>query len=116
MERLIAIKISERHIETLEREKADSVQEIERIRINEHDALSKVATLETRVNEREWEMEELLQSKNEQRASTVQVLESLLGSERTARAEASARAEALSLQLQATQGKLDALQQELTLV
>ncbi|GLJ14197.1 hypothetical protein SUGI_0227810 [Cryptomeria japonica] len=116
MERLTIIERSERHIETLEREKADLVQEVERIKITEQDALSKVATLEARVDEREREMEDLLQSTNEQRASTVQVLESLLGSERAARAEANARAEALSLQLQTTQGKLDALQQELTSV
>lgn len=116
MERLAAIERSERHIEALEREKADLLHEVDRIRRSEQEAVSKVSTLEARVDEREREMEELLQSTNEQRASTVQVLESLLGSERTARAEANARAEALSLQLQATQGKLDALQQELTSV
>lgn len=72
--------------------------------------------LEARVGEREKEIEKLLESNNEQRASTVQVLEALLETERAARAEANNRAEALSVQLQATQGKLDLLQQQMTTV
>jgi hypothetical protein len=72
--------------------------------------------LDERVDEREKQIGEMLQQNNQQRSSTVQVLESLLETEREACAEANKRAEALSLQLQATQGKLDMLQQELTSV
>jgi hypothetical protein len=73
-----------------------------------------VILLEKRVEEREKEIEEMLDQNNQQRSSTVQVLEGLLATEREARGEANRRAEALSLQLQATQGKLDMLQQEMT--
>ncbi|KAF8409185.1 hypothetical protein HHK36_005259 [Tetracentron sinense] len=116
MERVTQIERAERHIESLERQKADLLEETERFRISEMDALSKVERLEARVEEREKEIESLLKSNNEQRVSTVQVLESLLETERAARAEANNRAEALSVQLQSTQGKLDLLQQELTSV
>ncbi|XP_068665199.1 uncharacterized protein [Aristolochia californica] len=116
MERLTQIERTERHIETLERQKNGLMEEIERLRVSEMDANSKVELLEAQVEEREKEIERLLKSTNEQRASTVQVLESLLTTERAARAEANTRAEALSLQLQSTQGKLDSLQQELTSV
>ncbi|KAK6932614.1 Guanylate-binding protein/Atlastin, C-terminal [Dillenia turbinata] len=113
-ERLTQIERSARNIENLERQRADLANEVERIRTSEMEAISRVALLEARVEEREKELEKLLKSNNEQRATTVQVLEGLLESERAAHAEASNRAEALSLKLQATQGKLDALQQELT--
>lgn len=103
-----------RDIESLEREKTDLASEAERCRVAEMDAVSKVAMLEARVEEREKEIESLLKSNNEQRANTVQVLENLLETERRARAEATNRAETLSIQLQATQGKLDSLQQKLT--
>eukprot|EP00252_Welwitschia_mirabilis_P006983 TRINITY_DN1796_c0_g2_i1.p1 TRINITY_DN1796_c0_g2~~TRINITY_DN1796_c0_g2_i1.p1 ORF type:complete len:846 (+),score=251.56 TRINITY_DN1796_c0_g2_i1:162-2699(+) len=116
MERLTAIERAERHVEALEREKGDLLQELEMVKSSEQEALSKIQSLEARVDEREREMEELLQSTNEQRASTVHVLESLLSTERAARAEANNRAEALSLQLQSTQAKLDSLQQELNSV
>ncbi|XP_057499849.1 uncharacterized protein LOC130784029 isoform X1 [Actinidia eriantha] len=116
MERLAQIERAERHIENLGRQKADLAKEAERYRVAEMDAVSKVAMLEARVEEREKEIESLLKCNNEQRASTVQVLESLLETERAARAEANNRAEALSVQLQATQGKLDSLQQKLTRV
>lgn len=116
MERQNQIERTERHLESLERQKTDLADELERYRVSEMDALSKVATLEARVEEREKEIESLLKSNNEQRASTVQVLESLLETERAARAEATNRAEALSVQLQATQGKLDLLQQQMTTV
>lgn len=116
MERLAQIERSERHIESLERQKNDLAHEAERYRAAEMDAVSKVLILEARVEEREKEIESLLQSNNEQRLSTVQVLENLLETERAARAEANNRAEALSVQLQATQGKLDSLQQKLTQV
>ncbi|CAH2062631.1 unnamed protein product [Thlaspi arvense] len=114
MERLAQIERAERHIESLERQKNDLANEAERYRAAEMDAVAKVSMLEARVEEREKEIESLLKSNNEQRANTVQVLESLLETERAARAEANNRAEALSVQLQATQGKLDALQQKLT--
>ncbi|XP_043689451.1 guanylate-binding protein 2-like [Telopea speciosissima] len=116
MEQLAQIERVQRHIESLERQKADLVDEVEKFRVSEMDTLSKVTLLEARVEEREKEIESLLKSNNEQRASTVQVLENLLENERAARAEASRRAEALSVQLQSTQGKLDLLQQELTSV
>ncbi|KAI8567786.1 hypothetical protein RHMOL_Rhmol02G0149000 [Rhododendron molle] len=116
MERLAQIERSERLIESLDRQKCDLVIESERYRVAELDAISKVTMLEARVEEREKEIESLLKSNNEQRASTVQVLESLLETERAACAEANNRAEALSLQLQLTQGKLDSLQQKLTQV
>ncbi|KAJ4980552.1 hypothetical protein NE237_031389 [Protea cynaroides] len=116
MERLAQIERAERHIESLERQRTDLVDEVEKFRVSEMEALSKVALLEARVEEREKEIESLLKSNNEQRASTVHVLENLLENERAARAEASRRAEALSVQLQSTQGKLDLLQQELTSV
>nr|GMC83893.1 guanylate-binding protein 1-like [Ipomoea batatas] len=114
MERLARIERAERLIENLERQKADLTDEVSRHRAAEVDAQSKVAMLEARVEEREKEMESLLKSNNEQRATTVQVLERLLESERAARAESSNRAELLSVQLQATQGKLDLLQQQMT--
>ncbi|XP_012454136.1 uncharacterized protein LOC105776167 [Gossypium raimondii] len=116
MERLACIERAERQIENLEREKTDLEDELHRIRVSEMDAVSKVALLEGRVEEREKEIESLLKTNNEQRASTVKVLQDLLDSERAAHADANNRAEALSLQLQAAQAKLDQLQQELTSV
>ncbi|KAL2244419.1 guanylate-binding protein 1 [Sesamum indicum] len=114
MERLAQIERAERHAETLERQKGDLTNEMERYRAAERDALFKVEMLEERVREREKEIDSLLQSNNSQRKNTVQVLETLLESERAAHAEANNRAEALSVQLQVTQGKLDELSQELT--
>ncbi|XP_022848152.1 guanylate-binding protein 4 [Olea europaea var. sylvestris] len=114
MERLAQIERAERQVESLERQKADLADEVDRYRAAEMDALSRVATLEARVAEREKEIDSVLESNNHQRKSTVQVLESLLESERAAHAEANNRAEALSVQLQVTQGKLDELSQELT--
>ncbi|KAL8158472.1 hypothetical protein V2J09_000009 [Rumex salicifolius] len=116
MQRLAQIERAERQLENLDRQKRDLADELERLRASEVDANAKVVMLEARVEEREKEIETLMKSNNEQRASTVHVLESLLETERVARAEANRRAEALSVQLQATQGKLDALQQELTSV
>ena len=112
MERLALIERMERQVEALERDKAKMVEEIERLHQSEKDAMSKVTLLENSVDEREKEIDEMLKRNNQQRSNTVQVLESLLATEREACAEANKRAEALSLQLQATQGKLDMLQQE----
>ncbi|XP_073119301.1 uncharacterized protein [Henckelia pumila] len=112
MERLAQIERAERYAESLERQKADLANEVERYKAAEKDALFKVEMLEGRVREREKEIETHLQSSNNQRKNTVHVLESLLESERVAHAEANNRAEALSVQLQVTQGKLDSLSQE----
>ncbi|GMI72858.1 GUANYLATE-BINDING PROTEIN-LIKE 3 [Hibiscus trionum] len=116
MERLAQIERAERQIENLERQKTDLEDELHRIRSSEMDAVSKVGLLEARVEEREKEIESLLKTNNDQRTSTVKVLQDLLDSERAAHADANERAEALSLQLQAAQSKLDSLQQELTSV
>ncbi|RRT67335.1 hypothetical protein B296_00011994 [Ensete ventricosum] len=116
MERLALIEKAERQVENLERDRYKLIDEIEGLRQLEIDAIDKAALLESRVQERETEIEEMLSQNNEQRSKTVHVLESLLATERAARAEANNRAESLSLQLQVTQGKLDSLQQELTSV
>lgn len=116
MERLAHIERAERQIDHLEREKNDLANELESLRASELDANAKVRLLEAQVEERQKEIESLMKSNNEQRANTVQVLESLLETERVARGEANRRAEALSHQLQATQAKLDMIQQELTSV
>ncbi|KAL5715833.1 hypothetical protein ACHQM5_017601 [Ranunculus cassubicifolius] len=116
MERLNQIERAERTVENLQRQKNDLIAERDRLRDSEMEAVSKVALLEARVDERETEIESLLSLNNEQRSSTVQVLESLLETERAARADANHRAETLSMQLQTAQSKLDALQQELTSV
>lgn len=114
MERLAVIERVQRQIESLERQKTDLTNEVNRIRESELEALSKVALLEARVEEREKEIESLLESNNEQRASTVKKLEDLLESERQSRAAANAMAERLSLEVQSAQAKLDEMQQELT--
>ena len=114
MERLALIERAERQIESLERETAKLEDQLSTARASEAGAISKVSLLEDRLDDTEREMEQILSQNNEQRSNTVQVLESLLSTERQARLEASNRAEALSLQLQTTQGKLDLLQQELT--
>ncbi|XP_020571034.1 plectin-like isoform X2 [Phalaenopsis equestris] len=112
MERLTLIERAQRQVENLEREKSTLIEEVTRLRSCELEATSKADLLERRLEEREREIEESLSRSNEQRSSTVHVLESLLATERAALAEANNRAEALSIQLQATQSKLDALQQE----
>ncbi|EEC72987.1 hypothetical protein OsI_06894 [Oryza sativa Indica Group] len=116
MEKLAVIERIQRQVDRLEQEKVNLLDEVQKMHKSETDALSKVALLESRVAEREKEIEELMIQSNEQRSSTVHVLESLLSTERAARAEANKRAEALSLQLQSTQSKLDVLHQELTSV
>ncbi|RLM74516.1 guanylate-binding protein 1-like [Panicum miliaceum] len=103
----------ERQVDALERDKAKMVEEIERLHQSEKGVMSKVTLFENSV---EKEIDEMLKRNNQQRSSTVQVLESLLATEREACAKANKRAEAFSLQLQATQGKLDMLQQELASV
>ncbi|CAI9292999.1 unnamed protein product [Lactuca saligna] len=115
-DRLTQLTKLQQHIETLSRQKTDLSHKLNQFQSAEMDAISKVSILEARVEEREKEIENLLNTNNEQRANTVQVLESLLETERAARAEATNRAEALSVQLQATQGKLDLLQQQMTTI
>ncbi|CAL5058560.1 unnamed protein product [Urochloa decumbens] len=114
IEKVAVIERIQRQVDRLEQEKVNLSGEVQRMHNSESDAWSKVTLLESRVAEREKEMDDLLSRSNEQRSSTVHVLESLLATERAARAEANKRAEALSLQLQSTQGKLDVLHQELT--
>ncbi|XP_062223447.1 uncharacterized protein LOC133922230 [Phragmites australis] len=114
MEKVAVIERIQRQVDRLEQDKVNLLGEVQRMRNSESDAWSKVTMLESRVAEREKEMDDLLSRSNEQRSSTVHVLESLLATERAARSEANKRAEALSLQLQSTQGKLDILHQELT--
>ncbi|KAJ4839705.1 hypothetical protein Tsubulata_012685 [Turnera subulata] len=116
MERLAQIERAQRHVENLEREKADLVDELDRIRSSEMDAVSKVALLESRVEAREKEIESLLKSNNEERADTVKALQKLLDDERKAHNVANKRAEDFSLQLEVARAKLDSLQQELTSV
>ncbi|KAJ9136112.1 hypothetical protein P3X46_033223 [Hevea brasiliensis] len=116
IERLAQIERAQRHIESLERERTDLADAVDRIRVSEMEALSKVSLLEARVEEREKEIESLLKSNNEQRASTVKGLQDLLDYERKAHSVANKRAEDLSLQLEAARAKLDSLQQELTSV
>ncbi|XP_002972590.2 guanylate-binding protein 1 [Selaginella moellendorffii] len=113
MERLAGIEKAERHAEALAREKEGLLQELETAKVAEQDASTKCQSLERRLEEREHEMEVLLQEAHEQRISTAHVLEGLLTSERAAHAEASGRAEALSIQLQGVQAKLDSFQHEL---
>ncbi|PQQ13548.1 guanylate-binding protein 7-like [Prunus yedoensis var. nudiflora] len=96
MERLAQIERAERHIESLQREQKD---------LDDEHELKK-----------EKEIESLLKSNNEQRTSTVHVLQGLLDSERAEHADANNWADSLSLQLEAAQVKLDSLQQELTSV
>ncbi|GFQ01495.1 guanylate-binding protein 7 [Phtheirospermum japonicum] len=114
IERLAQIERSERHVESLERERADLAIEVEAHREAEREALLKVEMMEDRLRKREKEIDEALQSGSSFRKEYVEGLESLLNSERAAHAEANNRADALSLQLQNTQGKLDQLSQELT--
>ncbi|CAN1807113.1 Guanylate-binding protein 6 [Linum perenne] len=116
MERLAQIERAHRMIENLERERGDLANELEKVRVSEIDALSRVEQLEGRVDEREREIEKLLKSNNEDRASNVRALQGLLEDERKAHSVANKRAEELSLQLEEARAKLDTLQQELTSV
>ena len=116
MERLAQIERAQRHIESLDRQKNDLACELERVRVSEMDAVSKVVLLEARVEEREKEIESLLKSNNVERASTVKALQDLLDDERKAHSVANKRAEDFSLQLEVARAKLDSLQQEFTSV
>ncbi|OWM77412.1 hypothetical protein CDL15_Pgr016809 [Punica granatum] len=116
MERLAQIERAERLIDSLERDKTELADKLKEARLSDHEAQSRIALLEARVEEREKEIESLLDKNNEQRASTVKVLQSLLDNERKACAEAISRVDDLSVQLQSAHAKIDLLQQELTSV
>ncbi|CAM6095658.1 unnamed protein product [Calypogeia fissa] len=116
VERLAAVERAEHRAEKLERDKIELGQELDQLKSQELESSTRASALERRLDEREQEMERLLKDYHEQRASTVGVLESLVASERAARADANGRAESLSLQLQTAQARLDSLQQELTTV
>ena len=114
MERLAHIERAERKIESLEREKDNLQNELQRVRDSEKDALGTVAKLEEKVQQREKDLEALLDKDKTHRRNSAQILEQLLETERQAHTQANNRAEALSLQLQSAQAKIDSLHQELT--
>ncbi|KAJ6707110.1 GUANYLATE BINDING PROTEIN [Salix viminalis] len=116
IERVAQIERAQRHVESLDRQKNNLASELERVRVSELEAVSKVSLLEARVEEREKEIESLLKSNNEERASTVKALQDLLEDERKAHSVANKRAEDFSHQLEVARAKLDALQQEFTSV
>lgn len=104
------------HCNTLNLDLCAIKQELHQVRLMEKEAITRVTSLELRLEEREREMEKLLADSNEQRLKTVEAFESLLTSERAAKMEAASRAEELSIQLQTVQGELDALQTQLVSV
>ncbi|KAL2588005.1 hypothetical protein AAZV13_13G145700 [Glycine max] len=114
MERLAQIERAERRIENLGREKDNLEAELRRVRDSEKDALTRAVKLEEKVQQREKDLEALLDKDKTHRRNSAQILEQLLETEREAHAQANNRAEALSLQLQSAQAKIDSLHQELT--
>lgn len=114
MERLTQIERAERKIESLGREKDNLEGELQRAKDSEKDALTRVVKLEEKVQQREKDLEALLDKDKTHRRNNAQILEQLLETEREAHAQANNRAEALSLQLQSAQAKIDSLHQELT--
>ncbi|KAE9597202.1 hypothetical protein Lal_00007593 [Lupinus albus] len=114
MERLAHIERAERKIESLEREKDNLEDELQRVRYSENDALTTVTKLEEKVQQREKDLEALLDKDKTHRRNNAQILEQLLETERQAHTQANNRAESLSLQLQSAQAKMDSLHQELT--
>ncbi|CAI8618276.1 unnamed protein product [Vicia faba] len=114
MERLAEIERAERRIETLVREKDNLEGELQRATYSEKDALTRVAKLEEKVQQREKDLEALLDKDKTHRKNNAEILEQLLETEREAHTQANNRAEALSLQLQSAQAKIDSLHQELT--
>ncbi|KAE9599266.1 putative guanylate-binding protein [Lupinus albus] len=114
MDRLAHIERAQRKIESLEREKYNVVDELNRVRDSENDALTRVSELEEKVEQREKDIDALLEKDGTNRRNNTQILEQLLETEREAHAQANNRAEALSIQLQSAQAKIDSLHQELT--
>jgi len=114
MERLALIERAERKIENLEREKGNLENELRRVGVSERDALLRVSTLEEKVEQREKDIDSLLEKDGTHRRNSTQILDQLLETERGACAQAISRADSLSLQLQSAQVKIDSLHQELT--
>ncbi|KAK7246442.1 hypothetical protein RIF29_41310 [Crotalaria pallida] len=114
MERLAHIERAQRRIESLEREKDNVVDELQRVRDSEKDALTRVSELEEKVEQREKDIDALLEKDGTHRRNNTQILEQLLETEREAYTQANNRAESLSIQLQSAQAKIDSLHQELT--
>lgn len=114
MERLTQIERAKTRIESLGREKDNLEAELQRVRDSEKDALTRAVKLEEKVQQREKDLEALLDKDKTHRRNSAQILEQLLETEREAHAQANNRAEALSLQLQSAQAKIDSLHQELT--
>ncbi|RDX69075.1 Guanylate-binding protein 6, partial [Mucuna pruriens] len=114
MERLAHIEKAERKIENLEREKDNLGDELQRVRDSEKDALLRVSTLEEKVEQREKDIDSLLEKDGTHRRNSTQILDQLLETEREACAQANSRADSLSLQLQCAQAQIDSLHQELT--
>ncbi|CAL0334422.1 unnamed protein product [Lupinus luteus] len=114
MDRLAHIERAQKKIESLEREKYNAVDELQRVRDSENDALTRVSELEEKVEQREKDIDALLEKDGTNRRNNTHILEQLLETEREAHNQASNRAEALSIQLQSAQAKIDSLHQELT--
>ncbi|CAJ1961786.1 unnamed protein product [Sphenostylis stenocarpa] len=114
MERLAHVERAERKIENLEREKDYLENELLREGDSETDALLRVSTLEEKVEQRETDIDSLLEKDGTSRRNNTQILDQLLETEREACAQANSRADSLSLQLQFAQAKIDSLHQELT--
>ncbi|KAJ6959051.1 guanylate-binding protein 3-like isoform X2 [Populus alba x Populus x berolinensis] len=70
IERLARMETAQKQIEDLERQKVDLASEVDRLRISEVDAISRVALLEAMVKERDQELE-ALKMKCEQRLSSM---------------------------------------------
>jgi len=70
IERLAQMETAQKQIEDLERQKVDLTSEVDRLRISEVNAISRVALLEAMVKERDQELE-ALKMKCEQRLSSV---------------------------------------------
>ncbi|KAG2396024.1 uncharacterized protein HKW66_Vig0066000 [Vigna angularis] len=114
MERLTHIERAKRKIENLEREKGNLENELRRVGDSERDALLRVSTLEEKVEQREKDIDLLLEKDGTHRRNSTQILDQLLETEREACAQAISRADSLSLQLQSAQVKIDSMHQELT--
>nr|KYP51873.1 Interferon-induced guanylate-binding protein 2 [Cajanus cajan] len=114
MERLAHVERAERKIENLEREKDNLEDALQGVRDSEKDALLRVSTLEEKVEQREKDIDSLLEKDGTQRRNSTQIIDQLLETEREACAQANSRADSLSLQLQSAQAKIDFLHQELT--
>ncbi|KAL2341838.1 hypothetical protein Fmac_009778 [Flemingia macrophylla] len=114
MERLAQIERAERKIENLEREKDNLEDALQGVKDSEKDALLRVSTLEEKVEQREKDIDSLLERDGTQRRNSTQIIDQLLETEREACAQANSRADSLSLQLQSAQAKIEFLHQELT--